>query len=261
MTGVLGPALAYAARGWPVFPCRAEADPCPDPQRCECKAPLTRNGFKDATTDAAVIRGWWGRWPAANVAIASGAPAVDVLDVDVATAGSGWPAFNRLKRAGLLTGARALIRTPRGGLHVYFAGTAQPCGSLTRAGHYIDFKASGGYVLAPPSRVHGKPYEVLDHRPGTAMLDWPAARRLLDPPRPLPARPGRGTGTAGLVAFVAGLPEGNRNAGLFWAGCRLAEANSPSGDVEQLIAAAVQAGLPEDEARRTVASAARKAAG
>jgi pyrroline-5-carboxylate reductase len=40
----------------------------------------------------------------------------------------------------------------------------------------------------------------------------------------------------------------------------MAEQDSPTGDLEQLVAAAVQAGLPEDEARRTVASAARKAA-
>jgi hypothetical protein len=57
---------------------------------------------------------------------------------------------------------------------------------------------------------------------------------------------------------VTGLGEGNRNAGLYWAACRAAR----DGDVlGQLVAAAVQAGLPEDEARRTVASAARKAAG
>jgi hypothetical protein len=40
----------------------------------------------------------------------------------------------------------------------------------------------------------------------------------------------------------------------------MAEAGSPTGDLGQLAAAAVQAGLPEDEARRTVASALRKAA-
>ena len=62
-------------------------------------------------------------------------------------------AFHRLKRAGLLAGASAMVRTRSGGLHVYYAGTAQSCGSLTR--HHLDFKAAGGYVLAPPSRVAG----------------------------------------------------------------------------------------------------------
>jgi hypothetical protein len=146
MTGVLGQALAYAAAGWPVFPCKPDA-----------KEPDTAHGFKDATTDPVVIRAWWQRRPDRNVAIATGTPGPDVLDVDVSAEGTGWAGFNRLKRVGLLTGAGAIVRTPRGGLHAYYRGTGQPCGSLTRAGHFIDFKASGGYVLAPPSRVHGKP--------------------------------------------------------------------------------------------------------
>jgi hypothetical protein len=45
-------ALAYARRGWPVFPCRLGG-----------KAPATRHGFRDATTDAKQIRRWWERQP------------------------------------------------------------------------------------------------------------------------------------------------------------------------------------------------------
>jgi Bifunctional DNA primase/polymerase, N-terminal len=246
MTGdVLGQALAYAAAGWPVFPCKPDQ-----------KAPDTIHGFKDATTDPAVIRAWWPSRSPRNVAIATGEPGPDVLDVDVKPDGSGFAAFNRLKQAGLLTGARALVRTPSGGLHAYYAGTSQPSGRLVR--DFLDFKAAGGYVLAPPSVVGGRPYELLDKRQASGRIDWQGIRRLLEPLRPV-SRPGRGAGA--LVAWVAGLAEGNRNAGLYWAACRLVEADSPSGDLEQLVSAAVQAGLPEDEGRRTVASAARKAAG
>ncbi|WP_300610022.1 bifunctional DNA primase/polymerase [Trebonia sp.] len=246
MTAALRQALAYAAAGWPVFPCKAGL-----------KVPDTNHGFKDATTDPATIRQWWPAGSDRNVAIATGAPGPDVLDVDVKPDGSGWAAFNRLKAAGLLTGARALIRTPSGGLHAYYAGSSQPSGRLVR--HFLDFKAAGGYVVAPPSVVGGRPYEVLDNRAADGRVDWQAVRRLLDPPQP-PARPGSGAGSGALVAWVATLHEGNRNAGLFWAACRMAENDSPNGDLEQLVAAAVQVGLPEDEARRTVASAARKAA-
>ncbi len=245
MTGVLGQALAYAAAGWPVFPCKPDQ-----------KAPDTAHGFKDATTDPAVIRAWWPASSRRNVAIATGAPGPDVLDVDVKPDGSGFAAFNRLKQAGLLTGARALVRTPSGGLHAYYAGSGQPSGRLVR--DFLDFKAAGGYVLAPPSVVGGKPYRLLDKRQASGRIDWQAVRQLLEPPRPV-ARPGRGAGDAALVAWVAALTEGNRNAGLYWAACRMTEAGT--GDPEQLVGAAVQAGLSEDEARRTVASAARKAAG
>jgi Bifunctional DNA primase/polymerase, N-terminal len=251
MNDVLGQALAYAAAGWPVFPCK--------PGR---KAPNTEHGFLDATTNPAEIRAWWSLHPHDNVAIATGAPGPDVLDVDVKPDGDGFAAFNRLKRAGLLTGAQALVRTRSAGLHAYYTGTGQPCGRLVR--HFLDLKAAGGYVVAPPSFVDADDtgpaglYELLDRRPGTATLDWQAVRRLLDPPSAVPAaRPPRGTsGTAALVAFVASLAEGNRNNGLFWAACRLAEAGNTA-DLDQLVAASP---LPEAEARRTVASAARKAA-
>lgn len=244
MTGPGAQALRYAAAGWPVFPCKPGQ-----------KVPGTAHGFKDATTDTAVIRRWWSEDPGRNVAIATGAPGPDVLDVDVKPDGSGWAAFNRLKAAGLLAGARALIRTPSGGLHAYFAGTSQPSGRLAR--HFLDFKAAGGYVVAPPSAVGGKPYEVLDRRHADGRIDWQAARRLLDPPAPQ-RRPGRDAGAGALAAWVAGLGEGNRNSGLFWAACRLAETDSRSEDPGQLISAAVRAGLPEDEARRTIVSAYRK---
>jgi hypothetical protein len=161
VTEVQRAALAYAEAGWPVFPARPDDPACPGGPRCACKAPLTARGFKDATTDLAVIRGWWGKWPA-NVAIATGAPGPDVLDVDVREDGAGWAALSQLKRAGLLTGAQQLVRTPSGGAHLYFTGTPQTSGRLPR--HHLDFKASGGYVLAPPSQVHGRRYELLDHR-------------------------------------------------------------------------------------------------
>jgi hypothetical protein len=201
-----------------------------------------------------VIRQWWRRWPDANVAIATGAPGSDVLDVDVKPDGSGWAAFNLAKRAGLLTGATALVRTPSGGLHAYFTGTRQQSARLPRL--YLDFKARGGYVLAPPSMVHGRAYELLDHRAGTGELDWQAVRALLDAPRAVAARPANGDhDVTRLAAWVAALPEGRRNDGLYWAACRI---DGDPGAAEQLIAAAVAAGLSEDEARRTVASAARR---
>lgn len=182
---MLRAALAYAAAGWPVFPCRPDSPRCPHAGKCRlCKSPLTEHGFHDATTGEAVIRAWWERWPDANPAIATGAPGPDVLDVDVKPEGNGFSALNQLKRAGILTGAAALVRTRSGGLHIYFAGTGQGCHALRR--RHLDFKARGGYVLAPPSAVHGKPYELLDRRPGTAALDWPKVIAVLEPPRTSP---------------------------------------------------------------------------
>ncbi len=150
------------------------------------------------------------------------------------------------------------MRTPSGGLHSYYEGTAQRNGKLPR--HHLDFRSAGGYVLTPPSRVHGKPYELLDHRAGaTGRLDWQAVTRLLDPPGPAARPTGQAAGDLGrLAAWVAGQKEGNRNDGLFWAACRALE--SGHGDLDGLVAAAVATGLSEQEARRTIDSAARGAA-
>lgn len=240
-------ALAYAASGWPVFPCKPDS-----------KEPDTPHGFKDATTDPRRIRAWWLAVPERNVAIATGAPGPDVLDVDVKPDGNGWAALNRLKRAGLLGGARALVRTRSGGLHVYFAGTGQSSGRLVR--HYLDFKSSGGYVVAAPSIVGGSSYEVLDHRAGeSARLDWAAVRQVLEPVTGARRPPSSGGDIGALVAWVGSLREGNRNDGLYWASCRAVESGRGA-ELGALAEAAVQAGLTEAEAQRTIESAARKAA-
>ena len=254
---VLAAALAYAAAGWPVFPVRPGNPECPGGRDCECKRPYPHTrGCLAASVSPVLIRAWWQHWPGSNVAIATGWPGPDVLDVDVKPDGDGWSAFNRASRAGLLAGALALARTPSGGLHAYYQGTGQRNGKLAR--HHLDFRGAGGYVLAPPSRVHGKPYELLGHRPGTGgKIDWQAIKQLLDPP---PARPRRhrGGNLRRLAGWVGSLPEGNRNDGLFWAACRAAE--DGHGDLDGLVDAAVQAGLSEAEARRTVTSAARRTA-
>ena len=219
----------------------------PGPEHKE--TPLTAHGLYDATTGPAQIRAWWRRWPHANVAIRTGAPGPDVLDVDKHPGGDGFAAFNRLRRAGLLAGASALVRTRSGGMHAYYTGTTQQCGRL--AAHHLDFKATGGYVIAPPSVVLGQPYKLLDYRGATGRIDWAAVRQLLDPPHDgRCSSPGSAAGD--LTAWVARLPEGNRNSGLYWAACRAIESGA---DPAPLITAST---LPEAEARRTITSAARR---
>src|SRR5215469_7207368 len=117
--------MAYARYGWPVFPCQPGS-----------KLPATRHGFLDATTDPDKVAWWWERQPDANVAIATGQPGPDVLDID-----EHREAGNGLKRAGLVDGASAIVSTPSGGLHLYFAGSGQRCGKLP--GHHLDFRALG----------------------------------------------------------------------------------------------------------------------
>ncbi|MEU0150897.1 bifunctional DNA primase/polymerase [Micromonospora fulviviridis] len=249
---LLRAALDYATRGWPVFPIK------PDRKA----PPLTPNGFKDATTDPATITRWWERWPNANIGIATGDPGPDVLDFDVTAGKPGRVNYRRLRDAGLTTGYQTAVATPRGGLHLYYAGTGQGLGRMPR--HGVDFQSWGGYVVAPPSTVGGNPYTVIQEYPPTGvMAQFTAVRALLDPPRPAaPARhrPDAGDGREGLIRWVAAQQEGNRNDALYWAARTAAGEGADGAVFAALVAAAITTGLPEREARLTVASARRGAA-
>ena len=170
-----GPGLRRPRMVGPALPARPEN-------------PATRHGFRDATADLRQITAWFGRHPDWNLAIATGAPGPDVLDVDQhGEAGNGYAAFRQLRDAGLLDGATAYVRTPSGGLHAYFTGTGQRNGHLP--GCHLDFRSRGGYVLTPPSRIDGKPYQLVKalHGRGAAGL----GRR-----HPAPAPPARAAAPA-----------------------------------------------------------------
>src|SRR5690242_6844715 len=63
----------YLDRGWPIFPCRADD-----------KHPLTEHGFKDATTDPAIVVRWFQQRPGALIGVPTGTPSgTVVLDVDI----------------------------------------------------------------------------------------------------------------------------------------------------------------------------------
>ncbi len=246
MTGSpLHQALAFAGRGWPVLPCQPGQ-----------KTPATRHGVHDATTDPAQITGWFTRRADWNLAIATGAPGPDVLDVDEhGDAGNGYAAFGQLCRAGLTDGAAAYVRTPSGGLHVYFRGSDQHNGHLPA--HHLDFRSQGGYVLTPPSQIDGRPYQLVRALRGRGGLDWDAVLAHLQPERqPRSSRQPRPRtqDLSGLARWVASQAEGNRNAGLFWAANRALDGD-PAADLSPLAAAARHAGLGEREITRTLNSA------
>jgi hypothetical protein len=249
MTDLLNAALAYAGKGWPVFPCK-EGD----------KRPATLHGFKDATTDPARIRRWWSSADF-NIGLPTGRSSVDVLDVDVKPDGTGFPALNRLLRADLARGAQQVVRTPSGGIHLWFRPSGN--GNHGSGRHHLDVRGDGGYVVVPPSVVNGHRYKVIESTPEAAgVLDWKACIRLLDPPRRAvvsPIRRHSDNAVSVLTAWLSGQPaiEGSRNQMLFWACCRAAEVGET--DRSDLIGAAVRLGLPESEATRTAESALRRA--
>ncbi len=251
-------ARSLAAAGVPLFPCEAGG-----------KRPLTRRGFLDASSDPGQVAAWWSRTPDANIGLPTGARSgVVVVDVDVHGPVDGRTAWRRASEAGLVDGAGLLVRTPTGGAHAYFpttSGTEQRSWQAASAG--VDFRGDGGYIIAPPSRrtIDGtlRRYEITDlaaHSIGP--INAARLRDFLDPRPDPPTRNGDGaTATVDaerLAAWVAGRGEGERNRGLFWAACRLAENGTPPTDtLGALGPAAAQAGLSEREIATTVRSAYR----
>jgi Bifunctional DNA primase/polymerase, N-terminal len=245
---VLYAALNYAQAGWPVFPCR--------PGR---KQPATPHGYLDATTDPAQIGLWFTSRPDLNIAVATGAPGPDILDIDHrGPEADGFPALQQLQEAGLVGHHAAVIQTPGGGFHLYFAGSEQSSSHLP--GQHVDFLAQGGYALIPPSRVRGRRYECDYVQDGHGPLDWNACVQILAPERTRQRQsPQPATGTAqvdALARWLAGQREGNRNAGLFWAANRALDADQAA-DLSPLASAARQVGLDESEVTRTLESARR----
>ena len=144
----------YADAGWHVFPAEPGG-----------KRP-SRPSTATSTPPPATSRSRTGGGPSRDPTSLSrpGRPGPDVLDVDKHKDGDGFAAFSKLKRAGLVRDPMAIVRTPSGGFHAYYRGTEHQ-----RNGHipgvYVDFRSQGGYVVAPPSTIAGRTYEVAQKQP------------------------------------------------------------------------------------------------
>jgi hypothetical protein len=144
---ILGAAIAYAARGWPVFPCNPEEGP-------QHKRPLTERGFHDASVAPVVINRWWGRWFAALIGVPTGAAiGAVVLDVDVKRPETyGYDTLADLGYA--ILPDTPMAHTASGGLHLYFSrpprGLRNTGGARGRGiGPGLDWRGDGGYVIVP----------------------------------------------------------------------------------------------------------------
>lgn len=214
-------ALAYAARGWRVFPAWHLVDgkcACPKRDRCESpgKHPRISKGCNGASVDPEIIRHWWGMWPMAHVCIATGGGLV-VLDVDPRHHGD-----ESLSGLGELP-ATGIVLTGGGGQHLYFRTSADvPC-SVARLGPGLDVRGTGGYVVAPPSgHASGGTYQEDAGHPLDELAELPERiRHMADPPRPREVarvESGDGFAAGGRNAALTSLAGTMRRRGIGTAG-------------------------------------------
>ena len=145
-------ALDCIRRGWYVFPCWPRS-----------KDPMTKHGFKDASNSEEQVKAWWAGKPDANVAIATGASGLCVVDVDHGLSCiddlDGW-----LDRHGLYyTYAVRTGRRPEFGIQLYYSGSGLKSTGWRLDDSSGDIRCSTGYVMAAGS-IHpdsGEAYEVV----------------------------------------------------------------------------------------------------
>jgi hypothetical protein len=224
---VLGPGKAPVAN---CGKCRTEHRTPEEMEACEC---LSCHGLYAGTADMDRIRAMLTRYPDGLLAVRTGAVSdLVVIDVDPP---EGLDTMAQMMREGILRETCAQY-TGSGGWHFCYR---HPGGRVLsgagKAGHKIDVKADGGYIVVAPS-IHPR-----TGRPYTWRFDWasaprdelhPELLRRIRPPEP--PRPPRDISPKdydqvshkklrGLVRVVLDSQQGGRNAALHWASCKAGE--------------------------------------
>jgi len=258
---MMAAALALARTGLCVFPCLPRD-----------KIPVGGHGFLDGTTDPETIIRWWTETPDANIGIACDSSGLVVADVDARH--GGYETLQALEAEIGLYPDTVLARTgcDEPGLHIYLR---VPPGLELRGklGPGIDIKHHGYVIAAPSLHPDGGTYEWLtspfDNEVAELPAAWLARMKKTDannnaPPVQLHKSENSTTTSAyGAVAIekeikaVRTATQGERNNRLNRAAFALGQlhAGGEIADVQvELVQAALGAGLPEHEARRTVDS-------
>jgi hypothetical protein len=233
--------LQYAARGWPVFPCKID------------KSPYVPHGLLVATLDESQIRQWWTKWPHASIGVATGAATGQegltktgqriahpgngtlVLDVDPQHAGDISLADLEAEYGRLPDTVES--QTGGGGRHLLFQHPGveirNDVGKALGAG--LDIRCDGGYIIVPPSlHPSGRRYEweASSHPDDVPLAQMPAwLLGLL-----VAKNTAQGRGRAAPRNNLSGrIRHQHRNDTLFRAGCALRRQGLPLPTIELLL--------------------------
>ena len=155
----LAGALAYAKRGWPVFPVK------------ENKQPAVKDWKTKATTDENQIRRWFDQdfIGGCNFGFQPGLAGIAVIDIDRGkkrkredgteeTVNGEDSLADFLKQSDEELPQTYTVRTPSGGTHLYFK--ADGIGNKNGFLPAVDVKSCGGFVVVPGSKSPAGTYAV-----------------------------------------------------------------------------------------------------
>ncbi len=124
--------------------CYQHGPNCPSPGK---KPLIFSEEYHNRLSTEYEIRQWWARWPLANIAIITGSISKNLVVID-ADDNSSIELINKLC-SGMLSKIPTVL-SQRGGRHFYFSNSMIQTG-IAIHGYHLDVRASGVYIIAPPS--------------------------------------------------------------------------------------------------------------
>lgn len=173
-------ALEYLDYGWSIIPALKKLK----------KPTISWKPYQDTLPTPEEVEQWWKTWPDAEAALITGQlSGIVIVDCDSDSA------IQLCKESGIWSPVR--VRTPSGGLHLYFTHPRDGTWRGPRVGSNstgtdwpqfptLDFRGDGSYGLLPPSRGYTweiDPGHTLDDMP--MWQGWPADRLHGAPSQPL----------------------------------------------------------------------------
>jgi hypothetical protein len=150
-------AKKYAKNGIEVFPCNQD------------KAPITKNGHKNATRDIRQIEAWWTKHP--NALIGAPNQTFTIIDVDCyGLCATGQlltdNAIKLLHEEGIFRDGVMKVNTGSGGIHYYYK--KKEVKRSTKVLPNIDLLSNGGYSILPDQKTYvcetsNEPWEQIKH--------------------------------------------------------------------------------------------------
>ena len=216
---MLDHALVYLEQGKPVFPVcspamgshKHGAEVCPKDGRGK-RPMIPWKAYQERFPTDEEARGWWGRWPDANIGMATGRlSGVTVLDAD------GLEPRKEILRRGV--SPTPTVWTGKvGGCHFHFAHPGREVKNFAGKLPGTDFRGDGGYVLLPPSLHASRArYRWAEHTQQLPLAPLPTWLESLE----RTPETTEGHEPLDLARLLDGVKEGGRDDTIFRFACKL----------------------------------------